>query len=1063
MGHPKGAERGKRFAAGALVFLAGCTTKEPTNETYFDRTIFPIVQDSCGSTNTAANCHSMQPKGNAIGNLSVDSYEDLIKRRDLLVTYGPYNLANFLLKNVDPFDLVVTAYDGTKIPVQTDIRHSGVRTIGLTSAGFHTLKSWIESGANKNNAISPPAVLPRDDCTNVFPGDPAFDPNVAPSAPDFATFKDSVLPIIGTQCAAGNCHGSPTNSLRLACSKSFMDVDAVARWDYFVATRFLSGPMGDLANSELLRRPLDPAAGGAYHEGGVVFPSRDDAGYTAISNWIQEHGPNTNFPTSRGFDFFAKRVQPMLVKKGCMVLGCHSPAMFHDYRLRPGSGGNFSVGSTLTNYELTRNQIAPESPDPGASRLIAKNLLRPDQMPVGQEQLGRGILHRGGALLDDFAGVPTASPTLCTDTAAIETGPLDDQHAYCVIARWIQIEREDAKLTPFSGIVFVKRAPIPAPDLPQDFDKYAGSSDLCFTPLTMDATTGVITPGGGICQSLIGGCAGLSPTTADIRHPSVSWKGDKVAFAARNSATEPFQIWTVGVDGTGCAKNDAIAAQPSSPGWTDNGTLVHNFDPVFTPDDRIVFASTRGNVMNTDAFDYKGPTRTPADPSRWNANLYILEGTAVRQLTFLLNQELYPSMMSDGRLIFSAEKRAPNFYQLAGRRMNLDGGDYHPLYAQRRTIGYAQMTEVVELADKNFAAIFGDQNAAHGAGTLAVFNRSVGPDQTSADPADYTADPKAINWPVSNFFLHSLRVLDSKATGHTGAGNTTGAYRSPAPLPNGQLIVSYAANVTDLTNFSGNFDLYLVDPVSFPLTGKKVQLTGDEGTDELSAVAVYQHFDRPVFQSRSDEPNGHTHVFAPGEDAEHPPNVADVSILDARILGSLLFQNTRTGLDNADDGRALPNLTSLDVYEDLPPGPNDTGMTPYTGMDAYGSFYARRRMLGTVPIFGDGSARMTVPGGLPLMYRGAFALDGGGVAEHFQRESTQFYPGEFVNQSFPQGFFNGMCGGCHGSVSGYETDLSIQPDILTQASGVQARSPGTRPVDLSGPPLSRGIEVGPVD
>ena len=128
--------------------------------------------------------------------------------------------------------------------------------------------------------------------------------------------------------------------------------------------------------------------------------------------------------------------------------------------------------------------------------------------------------------------------------------------------------------------------------------------------------------------------------------------------------------------------------------------------------------------------------------------------------------------------------------------MNLDGGDYHPLYAQRKTIGFAQMTEVVELANKNFAAIFSDKGAAHGAGTLAVFNRSVGPDQTSTDPADYTADPNAIGWPVSNFFLHSLGVVDPRATGHTGAGNS-GAYRSPAPLPNGQIIVSYAANAAD--------------------------------------------------------------------------------------------------------------------------------------------------------------------------------------------------------------------------------------------------------------------------
>ena len=75
---------------------------------------------------------------------------------------------------------------------------------------------------------------------------------------------------------------------------------------------------------------------------------------------------------SRGFELFAKRVQPMLMKKGCMILGCHSPAMFHDYRLHGGSGGQFSLPTTLTNYRLTLDQIAMESPDINASRLIAK-------------------------------------------------------------------------------------------------------------------------------------------------------------------------------------------------------------------------------------------------------------------------------------------------------------------------------------------------------------------------------------------------------------------------------------------------------------------------------------------------------------------------------------------------------------------------------------------------------------------------------------------------------------------------------------------------------------------
>ena len=52
----------------------------------------------------------------------------------------------------------------------------------------------------------------------------------------------------------------------------------------------------------------------------------------------------------------------------------------------------------------------------------------------------------------------------------------------------------------------------------------------------------------------------------------------------------------------------------------------------------------------------------PADPSKLNANLYVRENNgSIRQLTFLLNQELLPTFMRDGRVIFTNEKRAPDF------------------------------------------------------------------------------------------------------------------------------------------------------------------------------------------------------------------------------------------------------------------------------------------------------------------------------------------------------------------------------------------------------------------
>jgi hypothetical protein len=74
----------------------------------------------------------------------------------------------------------------------------------------------------------------------------------------------------------------------------------------------------------------------------------------------------------------------------------------------------------------------------------------------------------------------------------------------------------------------------------------------------------------------------------------------------------------------------------------------------------------------------------------------------------------------------------------------------------------------------------------------------------------------------------------------------------------------------------------------------------------------------------------------------------------------------------------------------------------------------------------------------------------GAPARHHQLEQLQFYPGEKTRVGFRRDLFNGVCGSCHGSVSGYEHDVAINPDILTQASRVDAKD--TKPLDLTRAP-----------
>jgi hypothetical protein len=1001
-----------------MVLLAGCSRNEPREQTtFYSRRIGPLLQQSCAASPTNSGCHVVaDDRGNALGNLSVESYDNLLLRRDLLVNYGPYGVPGLLLKVVPSFKLSLTSFRSSEPTlISTDIVHAGNQQVDFESPTFTTLEKWMAGGAAENNAPQVTRVIAEPGCSDVLGTDALFDPTLAPTAPDFATFQSAINPILGERCASGNCHGSAANSLHLTCG----DTPEQVRWNYFVAGDYVSA---DARSSEILLRTLSPAAGGSYHEGGSFWDSVDDPGYQAILAWATEKGGPSQLPSDPGFELFASRVQPMLVKRGCMMLGCHSAAMFHDYRLRGGSGGHFGLPATRKNYELTLEQVALESADPNTSRLLRKNL---------SPQAG-GILHRGGPL---FAG--HGRPEAC-DLQAAETGPLDSQAPYCVLVAWIAKERAArmASAAPLSAIVYVKRRPRPLPDTPQDWQAFAPGADVVRVAATAGAA-GAITLG---AETSLSRLCGLDPVSSDARRPAVSWDGQRVAFAARAAESSPFRIYVVA--GGACAIDAAIDAAPAVP---SNGELVHNLDPSFSPDGRLVFVSTRGNLQENGGLSFLGPQRTPADPSKLNTNLYVRDADgAIRQLTFLLNQEMLPAFMGDGRVIMTTEKRAPDFYQLAGRRINLDGGDYHPLFAQRPTLGFNQLSSVVELADKNLAAIFSERGAAHGAGALGIINRSLGIDQRSESAEDYLVDPSAMDYPNPDFYQRALRFVDPAASGRLAS--TQGAYAHPAPLPDGRILLSYAANVVNLANFSGDFDVVVVEPTSSTRTPL---ITGTE--DALWPVAVYARHNLGVFRSRLDEANGATQID-PTLDRK-----AEVTFMDLPLFSSLLFQNTRSG-------RPIPEGRSrVEVWQSLPP---EAGVTSFAGggsfvfSDRFGQLIVRRALLGELTSHDDGSARLLLPGGMPFVLATDVKLaDDSRPTWHFQREEMQVYPGERLRQAFRRNLFNGLCGGCHGAVNGLEDHVAIEPDILTRASVVRARSEpavdltGVTPGPAQGPPF----------
>lgn len=1006
-----------------LLSFAACQDPELPATSYYDEQIAPIFEAGCVGTTTG--CHVTDARGTAAGNLDLSSYDDLARRFDVLAAYGPYSRGLLFLKAGEPISVTVDTFDPPdpeqpdvrSVVVRTDIRHNAGVGLETGTAAFSRLSGWVNDGFQRSGAVRRANGGGNlGDCRPGAGADPGFSPDVAPAdGPSYDRFVSEVMPVLRAQCAGAGCHGAPLADLYYACG----DDEAERRWNYYISTRYLSLP---LEGSELVRRPLAQSQGGGFHAGGAIFATRQDPGYVALRAWADDLAARRpdlleREVPSEGLRFFANRVQPALVRKGCFFLACHSPISFHELKLRGGSGGSFARPTTELNYELARHFLALESPDPNASRLIGKNLFAPEHSPGSD-----GIVHRGGALFEDFGPGTRATPAAC-DGVDVHGADLNTVPAYCVLARWHQIERETAVAageilpteSPLRAVVWVARSLGSGDAL--DFDTYRPGADLRIADAQLGPDGGVVL---GDSRSLLASC-GLDPSVTDVRGTTASWNGELVAFGARSSAAEPLRLYEADADGSRCGPVPGVATAEREV----DGIAIHDFDPAYAPDGRLVFASTRGNLDDSTT-GYRGPTRTPSS-LRPNANLYVWDALSsnLRQLTFLLNSELSPSFLANGRVVFTTEKREPGFRQLALRRQNLDGGDYHPLFGQRDSMGASATNEVVELLDHDLAFIAGAFGAPDGGGLLAIASRSIGPDQSDRDPQD-------------RFYLHSLTYPGSE-----------GVYRSPAVLPSRRILVScdLAASLGDAGPF--DFDLCEVDRA----TGATRVLTASRGVAELDAVALFARENRGVYVSRLH--TGEANAAATVEPGELD---ARVYFTDFPMIATLLFSNTR-------EGRPIDaRIGGFDVWEALPPPAGTRSFADlgsFVVSDEHGSLFVDRRRLGHVPLLADGSVRVRLPGGVPILLHPTGAE---GEALDFpssspmqgpmvQREEAQYYPGERITQSIPRRFFNGVCGGCHGSITGREVDVAPNLDVLTGASETMAR--GAAHVDIYRSPEDR--------
>ena len=124
----------------ALLWLVpSCQRKEREAQTnFYQRRIGPILEQSCVDGPAKAGCHvRADDKGNALGNLSLQSYDDVVRRKDLLVNYGPYGMPGLLVKVAPTFKLALTNWKNSEpLIINSDIAHVGGSLIDITSTSF---------------------------------------------------------------------------------------------------------------------------------------------------------------------------------------------------------------------------------------------------------------------------------------------------------------------------------------------------------------------------------------------------------------------------------------------------------------------------------------------------------------------------------------------------------------------------------------------------------------------------------------------------------------------------------------------------------------------------------------------------------------------------------------------------------------------------------------------------------------------------------------------------------------------------------------------------------------
>jgi Hydrazine synthase alpha subunit middle domain len=476
---------------------------------------------------------------------------------------------------------------------------------------------------------------------------------------------------------------------------------------------------------------------------------------------------------------------------------------------------------------------------------------------------------------------------------------------------------------------------------------------------------------------------------ADFNGADVSFDGKQAVFSMKRDPTDNYHIYTAQLAAGADGKFELH--QKTGGAWDD-------ISPIYIPGGQIVFVTNQMyTAMGTRADEYEH-----AREALQLASISVDGGDADRHLFAQnLSHSVTPFLRHDGRIGFSQWEHFAAVNDVKLRVVNPDGTQQLAIAGQHSKPVNALFT-VKEISPNVMIGIGTTRNRTIHAGTLLKIDARNHNDRVCLDDSAYqnhqTDGHACLDEENATFEILTPDVP-------TGNGpSAVGRYREPSILPDGRILVSWAAGaVSDINEqalTAPDFGVYVYDT----RTGKNQLVYNDRNTWDLNALAVAPRAEPPAIPNLQHTQDSTVAAHIGSVDVSQTS--LDETVDGAQFAGTPLSQALR---DEAVAVRVIEGFSSEGT-----PGAPMFGLTMFEGA----------AVLGEAPVYQDRSWLADVPAYLPLHLQ---PIDKFGLAIRNQQLWIQGMPGE-----------TRRCVGCHESRTGQGVPVYGQNPTVAEQQGARA-------------------------